>query len=656
MESIEHLPLDFNNAVELMARPEVEKKPLLPLFEAIHNSIQSIEIANRSRGEVSVNIVRDQEDMDPKRILEITITDNGIGFNKDNVLSFGKLFTTCKKEKFNSKGVGRLAFFVPFYCVEIESIYEDNGKCYLFSDTITENNFYKIPSFVPAEIERSDPITKITLTKMNPNFFQMYKIEQNYLKSEVTQHFLPSTLSDKNIKIKIDDEEEYFLDDSVQDVFHDKPILIESSVFDIYHLKNRSPYKAKHKIILSADGRSVKEEVIGFLPKGKIGTGDDRFYLNTVVISDFLNEKLNTQRTDFNIPKTKSSLNGAIDMETIYERVLGSSRSYSHDSIARFENVLDKFIEKTFDDLPHLSFLREDKEVRKNLKLGDDAKTVKEAFVKRFAEKQAESLNYVKVIAKKYEKNSIPNFEEFQEGAQKKLEEGMKVNHASLVTYISYRDFVLRLYDKLLEKKEDGNYQPEKILHDLLFPTKTSSNDYKSDYFKHNLWIIDDRYAMYDFLTSDLPEYAASGATYDPKDKRYDICAAYSDPIGEEHNIFIVELKKTSLPLSESNDPIAQIKNYVQRMMNGKFAKYNGTRINISNSTQFFGLVLCDVHSEYFLDFMVNGHSLKKRPDAKSYHAVMLNDRLFLEVTNYENLLDIAHARNRVFIEKLKYR
>lgn len=656
MESIEHLLIDFNNAVELMARPEVEKTPLLPLFEAIHNSIQSIELANRSRGEVSVEIVRDQDDMDPKRILEIKITDNGIGFNKDNILSFGKLFTTCKKEKFNSKGVGRLAFFVPFYCVEIESVYEENGKFYLFNDTITEKNFYKIPGLVPVNTERSEPITKITLKKMNPCFSQMYKISKNYLKSQVTQHFLPSTLSDENVKIKINDEDEYFLDDSVQDVFHDKPILIESSVFDIYHLKNRSPYKANHKIILSADGRTVKEEIINFLPKGKIGTGDDRFYLNTVVISSFLNERLNTQRTDFNIPKTKSSQNGSIDMDTIYERVLVSSRSYSHDSIARFENVLDKFIEKTFDDLPHLSFLREDKDVRKNLKLGDDAKAVKEAFVKRFAEKQAESLNYVRSITKKYEKSSIPNFEEFQEGAQRKLEEGMKVNHASLVTYISYRDFVLRLYDKLLERKDDGNYQPEKVLHDLLFPTKTSSDEFKSDYFKHNLWIIDDRYAMYDFLTSDLPEYAVSGAKYDPKDKRYDICAAYADPIGEEHNVFIVELKKASRPLSETNDPVAQIKNYVQRMMNGKFTKFNGTRINISNSTQFFGLVLCDVHSEYFLDFMVDGHSLKKRPDAKSYHTVMLNDRFFLEVTSYESLLDIAHARNRVFIEKLRGR
>lgn len=153
-----------------------------------------------------------------------------------------------------------------------------------------------------------------------------------------------------------------------------------------------------------------------------------------------------------------------------------------------------------------------------------------------------------------------------------------------------------------------------------------------------------------------MPEGAFLGSPYDPKDKRYDICAAYSDPSGEEHNVFVVELKKTSLPLSENNDPISQLKNYVQRMINGKMTRYSGTRINITGSTQFFGLVLCDIHSGYFKEYMIGGHSLKKRPDGKSYHSVMLNDRLFVEVTNYENLLDIAHLRNKVFIEKLNHK
>lgn len=283
---------------------------------------------------------------------------------------------------------------------------------------------------------------------------------------------MPSLLSIKNIKFKIVDGEEYYLDDSVQDVTRDAPIVLDRSTFEIYHLKNRSPHRAKHKVILSADGRSVKEETINFLPAGKIGEGTDKFYLDTVVISDYLNEKLNAQRTDFNIPQVKCHTNECIDLGAIYGKVFESSRAFSRESIKFLENVLDRLIEKTFDDLPHLSFLREDNDIRKNLRLGDDASAVKDAYVKKFAEKQVESFNYVRAISKKYEKTGIPCFDEFRVEALEKLDEGMKINHAPLVSYIKYRDFVLNLYEKLLEKKADGNYQPEKNLHNILFPTK----------------------------------------------------------------------------------------------------------------------------------------------------------------------------------------
>ncbi len=654
--TLEYQLIDFKNAVEQMAEPEVEKKPLLPVFEAIHNSIHSIQQANRTSGEIVVEFVRNNGDMDPKSIIEIVISDNGSGFTRDNILSFGKLFSTHKKDQYNCKGIGRLAFFVPFFKVKIKSIFYDNHKYYSIDTHITENNFYETVNIQAVETPETEVKTSITLTSIDPARAHWYKIGSTTIINEITQHFLPSLLSIKNIRIKIIDGEEYFLDDSVKDVSRDKPILIESSTFDIYHLKNRSPHRSTHKIILSANGRSVKELPISFLPKGKIGNDDDRYYLNTVVISDLLNEKLNAQRNEFNIPKTKGLVEGSVDLGSIYEHVLSSSRVYCGNSIKHLEGVLDEFIEKTFDELPHLSFLRDDADVRNKLKLGDDSETVKNAYVKKFSEKQVESFNYVKIITKKYESNEIPNFDEFQKDSLMKLEEGMKINHAPLVSYVKYRDFVLNIYEKLLSKRSDGKYQPEKILHDILFPTKSNSVDSEVDYFKHNLWIIDDRYAVYDFLTSDLPEHAVSEAEFNAEDKRYDICAAYSDPIGEEHNVFIVELKKTSLPLSENNDPITQIRSYVQRMMNGKLSKHNGTRINITDTTQFYGLVLCDVHSDYFKNYMIAGHSLKKRPDSKSYHAVLLNERFFLEVTNYENLLGIAHARNKVFIDKLNHK
>ncbi|QJT09504.1 ATP-binding protein [Oceanidesulfovibrio marinus] len=648
--------LNFRNAVAQLAGPEVQKKPLLPVYEAIHNSIQAIQLAGRDHGIISVEFIRDENEMAPKRIVGVRIIDNGIGFTKENMGSFGQLFSEYKKREFNCKGIGRLAFFAAFSRVAIKSTYQESGKTFLIDKVVTEDNFYDLQNVEAEETEDGEVKTSITLEGVIPLSNSFLKIPHDTIKNDITQHFIPSLLSVKNIRIKIVDDGDYYLDESVKDVSRDEPILVGASKFDIYHLKNRTPHRSTHKVILSADGRSVKEQVLSFLPGGKIGEHDDKFYLNTVVISDYLDEKLNHQRTDFNIPRTKSLAEGEPDLESIYEGVVEKARSYSHASIERLESIQENLIQKVFEDLPHLAFLEEDVQVKKELKLGDDVKVVKEAYVKRFAEKQVESFNYVKIITKKYESNEIPNFEEFREESLVKLEEGMKLNHAPLVSYVKYRDFVLGLYDKLLQKRDDEKYQPEKILHDLLFPSKTSSEDHSGGYFNHNLWLIDDRYAVYDYVASDMKEYQIACNKYEAQDKRYDIFAAYKDPIGAEHNVLIIELKRTSEPLSEENDPVRQLVQYVERIMDGKLTHSDGKRINVSDNTQYFGLVLCDVHNNYFKNTMIRRHSLKKRPDSRSYHAVFLESRLFLEVMNYENLLEMAHARNRVFINKLNYK
>ncbi|UZP66035.1 hypothetical protein N1030_10415 [Desulfovibrio mangrovi] len=457
------------------------------------------------------------------------------------------------------------------------------------------------------------------------------------------------------MNIVINDNGTFHVGTNSQDVNSGTSFIIENNKFDIYHIKNRTPHRSTHKIILSADGRTVKERKIDFLPSSKIGDNDDKHYINSVVISEYLNKKLNHQRSDFNIAQSNSIEPSSVTLDKIYEKAFEQARSFAKSSISTLEDTLDKFIDKTFEDLPHLSFLKDDTSIRNSFKLGEDEKAIKERYVREFAAKQVESFNYVKTISKKYEDKDIPNFDTFKKESLEKLNNGMKLNHAPLVSYIKYRDFVLNLYEKLLEKKEDDKFQPEEILHNLLFPTKTDSTNCDADYFRHNLWIIDDRYALYDFLTSDLYEKSTLGKPHERGDKRYDICAAYSDPLGEDHNVFIIELKKTSLELSETNDPIAQIKNYVQRMIHHKKTKHNGKRITITDSTQFYGIVLCDIYCEYFTDYMESGHSLKKRPDGKSYYGVFLKDKFFLEITNYENLLSIAHARNRVFIDKLNH-
>lgn len=68
------------------------RNTLLPLFEAVVNSIHSIEdINNRSSGKIEIEIIRSrqstigsEESKSLAPVIDFVITDNGIGFNDQN--------------------------------------------------------------------------------------------------------------------------------------------------------------------------------------------------------------------------------------------------------------------------------------------------------------------------------------------------------------------------------------------------------------------------------------------------------------------------------------------------------------------------------------------------------------------------------------------
>jgi len=107
---------------------------LLPLFEAIINSIQAIEEdSSTSTGIIEVDIIRsaqkdlklDGEDILPE-IVDFIVKDNGVGFTEANYDSFNYAHSTYKFQK-GGKGIGRFTWLRAFRRTEIESRYKENG-------------------------------------------------------------------------------------------------------------------------------------------------------------------------------------------------------------------------------------------------------------------------------------------------------------------------------------------------------------------------------------------------------------------------------------------------------------------------------------------------------------------------------------------------
>ena len=113
-----------------------KNEALLPLFEAISNSIYAIEErGNLAEGKITVRVIRVKQqplpDMDmheEHNIVGFEIEDNGVGFDEKNYESFLTAETTYKLDK-GGKGVGRFYWLKAFKKVEIESVYcYEDGK------------------------------------------------------------------------------------------------------------------------------------------------------------------------------------------------------------------------------------------------------------------------------------------------------------------------------------------------------------------------------------------------------------------------------------------------------------------------------------------------------------------------------------------------
>lgn len=106
-------------------------KPLIPLFEAVMNSIQAVRDAHRPKGtgNILIDIEREHELLqeDHPAMTSFTITDNGIGLDDANFDSFNTAYSDYK-EKVGGKGLGRFTWLKAFEKAEVSSTFLPKGE------------------------------------------------------------------------------------------------------------------------------------------------------------------------------------------------------------------------------------------------------------------------------------------------------------------------------------------------------------------------------------------------------------------------------------------------------------------------------------------------------------------------------------------------
>jgi hypothetical protein len=189
-----------------------KSRPLLPIFEAISNSLDAI-IDRGGAGTIDVTVIRESNELDGVRGVPHTfiIEDDGIGFNDENLQAFDLLYSERKLSR-GGKGRGRFTYLKAFEEVRIESTFQAN-------DSTKSRQF----SFGLKEMSRPEPSkghgrigTKLVLARMRSEYANLVPRETAALAKEIISHFLPVLLSKRPVEIVLHDGENVPLADLVR--------------------------------------------------------------------------------------------------------------------------------------------------------------------------------------------------------------------------------------------------------------------------------------------------------------------------------------------------------------------------------------------------------------------------------------------------------
>lgn len=643
-----------------------------PLFEAIHNALDGIEQSDVSKGQIVITVEREpqlnvaEQIKKPQIVENIIIADNGKGFDTANLESFQTL-DSRQKLKMGGKGVGRLFWLKAFESVEIISIFEENGDKYRRKITFNSKAGCKDE---PAE--KVAKTTKVSTTVKLLKYKRLY--ESAYLSkkaatvaSDIGKHFLPALLFGKPCVITLIDGDEK---EEVSRKGLPEP---EKEEFDIYgqkfvvhHMKVPSGADG-HMVSFCAGGCLVKEFKLLDLDipvgkKGKIKQADNsEFHYVGYVTSPFFDKMVNTERSGFNIDAEKPDIDGleVVSLAAVREQTKTAVEHFLKDDLIQLQKSKEVRISEVLDGrLSPFKYLKTfNQRQLESIPLDDTKEEIGKKLTLMHYENHWTVAQEAEDVLRRINIED-PASVDFQNDLDK-FAKVLEVHQADLGQYVLYRAWILDVLAQLCSKREDGKYELERGIHSLIFPMKADEwrgADLPRN--KHNLWLLDERFAMYDYISSDL-ELSKHKALVDvDAAKRPDLCCYF---FGENQDqtplssIALVELKRPGKekPYSgEDGNPLEQLLGYVDLMRGGKLRDNAGKEIIVAQATKFFCYAICDTENDHIRK-IAGLHQMEPSLDAAGYYVHYPKQNAYIEFISLRKLLSHARMRNKLFFEKL---
>lgn len=658
------MDINFKGLVELHTLPTSE--PLLPLYEAIVNSIQSINQSGISDGVIRICIERDNNpslfETWETDIENIVIQDNGSGFNEDNFKSFNTYATDFKK-MLGCKGVGRMIWLKAFTSVEIESYYEEHGIFYYRKFTFDSTN--AVSNEIKEQVNITNNTTTIRLNGLRSKNKCNTPKKLTTIARDILNHCFIYFVLGKAPSITVSDGSDTISINSLFGEIGKENIVtecfkIENCDFQLIHFKNYNPNAGNHSLNLCANDRRVSSANLQTVLNGvnsKFYSQDGDFVYNGYITSKYLDENVNRERTAFNIEESQKSFLGNITKSEILEEATKLILNFlSEDLIVYNDNKRSKIENFVYNRYPRYRLLlARFAECINNILLSDDEEKLElelfkqEQLYKLHLKEEGKDLQ--RII--KENKNSKDIVKRTTEYAEKLSEMGK----SSLAEYIVHRKSVLDLLENNLKYQDpDGNtYAYEESVHQLVFPMQQTSDDI--DYTSHNLWLIDEKLSYHYYLASDKKIKSMSPIQSDSNNEPdiaiFDSPFAFTDENEQPfRNITIIEFKRPGRKnYTQDENPIQQVIEYMDDIIGGKIKTKDGLVIDGNENVRFFCYILCDVNDK--IKLLAKQNDFKKTPDNIGYYNYLSNYNAYIEILPYNKMVQDSKKRNKILFDKL---
>lgn len=663
------------------------KQGLMPLFELISNSIHSIferknSLLMNESGEILITLIRNGRpevletipENDNYPINTICVQDNGIGLNKDNLVSFVEADSDHKLD-IGGKGVGRFVCLKAFKYMEMNSTFCEDGifKCRSLYLRNTKQGF---ENFVETESACYDYKTECKLFDFLPEYQRNTTKKLSEIADAIITHFQLYFITNQipHIVIKNQNNDQVDLNNRYSGSFSNKVQDCEFSIgedsFKLYLSKSNS--SKSHRLHFCAHNRSVIEEWLGkkIIDLGKkpvLDKGSTPFYYAAFVVSDLLDKSVNNERTSFCFPTNDDEDDEEMETEDI---TLSKIRRHSIECI---ENLISDYLNEirtqkveTYravinTEMPqYRAVLNRRTDQVKKLQSGLSKQSLDiELYKIETVWKTEIKEQGIDLLERKKDITTLDEYKQLYEGYLTGLNE---IGETELARYITHRKSVIDLLDVLISKDDKNDrFANEDLVHSLFFPIRSTS-DY-IPYSKQNLWMIDERLSYHTYLASDkifdsMENIEVSENGNDRPDLLIftDAFAFVEEKDPPYNSITIIEFKKPERNNYVDNDdeknPIDQVERYVENLLEGKITNRKGRTINITKETPFYIYVVCDLTVS--LVKILERREFYKTPDGLGYYTFKWKRyNGYIEVIPFDKIKSDARKRNQILFDKL---